>query len=149
MNQYRCETCNHCKKDLGWLPYCIKNGRRLQTTFTDMFGETGCASHSDYQSERDTVLEWMNQLEGYISNPDSLEDYHTAWTALKTRITGNHRKGILIDLLVAWLYEEGMKFEKECDTEDDYKDAVSACARRAQCYYTIHKIEELRQAGEP
>jgi len=47
--------------------------------------------------------------------------------------------------LVAWLYEEGMKFEKECDTEDDYKDAVSACARRAQCYYTIHKIEELRQ----
>jgi hypothetical protein len=55
MNQYRCETCNHCKKDLGWLPYCIKNGRRLQTTFTDMFGETGCASHSDFQSERDTI----------------------------------------------------------------------------------------------
>jgi hypothetical protein len=51
----RCETCNHCKKDLGWLPYCIKNGRRLQTTFTDMFGETGCASHSDFQSERDTI----------------------------------------------------------------------------------------------
>lgn len=50
---------------------------------------------------------------------------------------------LVIDKLLTWLYEEGMKFEKKCDSEENYTEAASACARRAQCYYTIQKLNEL------
>ena len=53
-----------------------------------------------------------------------------------------------LDKLEKWLYEEGKRFEKKCDGEVDYIDAVSACARRAQCYYTIEKINEFKMDGE-
>jgi len=48
MNQYRCETCNH--KDNGW---CELLNRILYFNESDFISEVGCASHSDYQSERD------------------------------------------------------------------------------------------------
>jgi len=72
MNQYRCETCNH--KDNGW---CELLNRILYFNESDFISEVGCASHSDYQSERDTVLdiicEWLryNDPKGlyhYIKN---------------------------------------------------------------------------------
>ena len=50
---------------------------------------------------------------------------------------------LVIDKLLTWLYEEGIKFEKMCDSEENYTEAASACARRAQCYYTIQKLKEL------
>jgi hypothetical protein len=53
-----------------------------------------------------------------------------------------------LDKLVKWLYSEGIKFEKMCDSEENYITAASACARRAQCYYTIEKIAELRQSAK-
>ena len=60
---------------------------------------------------------------------------------------GKTCRKILHDLK-KWLYEEGMKFERVCDSEENFVNATSACARRAQCYYTLEKIEELRQAGK-
>jgi hypothetical protein len=51
----------------------------------------------------------------------------------------------VLDELMKWLYEEGMKFEKICDSEANFVNATGACARRAQCYYTIEKLKELRQ----
>jgi hypothetical protein len=54
----------------------------------------------------------------------------------------------VLDELEKWLYEEGMKFEKICDSEENYTDAASACARRAQCYYTIEKLKELREGKD-
>jgi hypothetical protein len=57
-------------------------------------------------------------------------------------------QNILLENLVAWLYEEGIKFEKICDSEREYINAIGVCARRAQCYYTIQKIDELRQQAD-
>jgi hypothetical protein len=58
MNQYRCETCENFS--------CIFCPKRLRKEGTIIIyhskpalftAEYGCASHSDFQSERDKVLE--------------------------------------------------------------------------------------------
>ena len=56
MNQYRCETCNH--KDNGW---CELLNRILYFNESDFISEVGCASHSDFQSERDKMLDELEQ----------------------------------------------------------------------------------------
>jgi hypothetical protein len=87
MNQYRCETC---KRRIGLIdssndcPGGIPS--HLDVPWVWLIEQIGCTSHSDFQSERDKVLVWMVQLESYISNPDSLENYQTAWNALKSKI---------------------------------------------------------------
>jgi effector-binding domain-containing protein len=55
MNQYRCENCNFRSKDT---PYsCEANKNRHIDGFAHVqITETGCASHSDFQSEREKVL---------------------------------------------------------------------------------------------
>ena len=56
MNQYRCETCQ--KKDC-----CLKDDLQSQFFSTQM----GCASHSDFQSEREKVLDelakWVREYD--------------------------------------------------------------------------------------
>jgi hypothetical protein len=60
MNQYRCETCQYNLKAKAEPPYiwCSKSeellvGRNAQK----IISVVGCASHSDFQSERDKVLD--------------------------------------------------------------------------------------------
>ena len=64
--------------------------------------------------------------------------------ANKVRSRSAKESSDVLDELEKWLYEEGMKFEKICDSEVNFVNATGACARRAQCYYTIEKLKELR-----
>jgi len=66
MNQYRCETCEHMKTHTskGGLPFeerCEVSGYPPRDKiFENKLACVGCASHSDFQSERDKVLERLH-----------------------------------------------------------------------------------------
>jgi hypothetical protein len=72
MNQYRCETCKFFGKPpnlRGYYGYCDiidtkENSRELTEEEIKIHSNMGCASHSDFQSERDKVLE--DHIESYI-----------------------------------------------------------------------------------
>jgi len=58
MNQYRCETCKHRFTPDYWKDGCNRFGKTFMSDDEMRFISTyGCASHSDYQSERDKVLD--------------------------------------------------------------------------------------------
>jgi hypothetical protein len=59
MNQYRCETCKYKHPHLieGLKPDCEKSSWLLTKETIEVIEEVGCASHSDFQSERDKVLD--------------------------------------------------------------------------------------------
>ena len=60
MNQYKCETCKH-REDITDAFYntiwCKKHDEAINPSTINL---VGCASHSDFQSERDTVLERLH-----------------------------------------------------------------------------------------
>jgi len=71
MNQYRCETCGF-KQNLGDdetpVYYCNKAAEInviLQCPMADA-EFMGCASHSDFQSERDKVLDKFEAFAKYV-----------------------------------------------------------------------------------
>lgn len=111
---YRCETCKVLKCRYNpKLEHELGTGFSLSSIW-HFTSEHGCTEHSDFPQtapqcnkygkcteECDvfwgcshkataetikTILSWMNQLEGYIASPESLEDYQSAWNALKIRI---------------------------------------------------------------
>ena len=55
MNQYRCETCKNRKTIYGEYA-CEVVSRKMTKCFYEWVTKVGCASHSDFQSERETVL---------------------------------------------------------------------------------------------
>jgi hypothetical protein len=55
MNQYRCETCNHLASDRR--NYCNFLKNEIHSSPLIFIELCGCASHSDFQSERDKVLD--------------------------------------------------------------------------------------------
>lgn len=56
MNQYRCETCKFKDYDIEHI--CTYKGSTVMTDRTIRFiAVRGCASHSDFQSEREMVLD--------------------------------------------------------------------------------------------
>ena len=61
MNQYRCETCKHYHdetKDQYGMCYAESAHREAMYNNTyDHVVKYGCASHSDFQSERDRLLD--------------------------------------------------------------------------------------------
>jgi hypothetical protein len=65
MNQYRCETCKN-RKGVYDIPFCDCWDKKIPITKygMDLISHIGCSSHSDFQSERDKVLdildEWLN-----------------------------------------------------------------------------------------
>jgi len=72
MNPYRCETCSYhplhgkilkCPYDGAGIDeqiyYTLKEEMRLPRAAEFFTSIVGCASHSDFQSERDTVLELL------------------------------------------------------------------------------------------
>jgi len=67
MNQYRCETCKNkgCYHHFSNWKGEIKKYKKSAHYAHGFTAEYGCASHSDFQSERDKVLgEWATQLHG-------------------------------------------------------------------------------------
>jgi len=68
MNQYRCETCEHMKTHTskGGLPFeerCEVSGYPPRDKiFENKLACVGCASHSDFRSGWDTVLDEVLQL---------------------------------------------------------------------------------------
>jgi hypothetical protein len=63
MKQYKCSNCKH-RKRMGNLTtgYCIISGRKeYGTLLTDVIAEIGCASHSDFRSEREKTIDEFYQ----------------------------------------------------------------------------------------
>jgi len=59
MNQFRCETCKYKQPHVigGRKQNCEKSSWLLTNETIEVIEEVGCASHSDFQSKRDTVLD--------------------------------------------------------------------------------------------
>ena len=62
MNQYRCETCKNYEDDDG-KSACNIREEWISTDVWNWIKVVGCASHSDFQSERDKVLDVGGILE--------------------------------------------------------------------------------------
>jgi len=63
MNQYRCETCEHRFTPDYWKDGCNRFGKTFMSDDEMRFVSTyGCASHSDFQNQRDRVLDEVLQL---------------------------------------------------------------------------------------
>jgi len=63
-NQYRCETCKkeHHYADMGYRSQVlICEGEELSINCENFTECRGCASHSDFQSERDKVLDDLTE----------------------------------------------------------------------------------------
>jgi len=54
MNQHRCETCKNCNKNPNDDYFCLVMNDEIDFTNFEHTAKVGCASHSDFQSERDT-----------------------------------------------------------------------------------------------
>jgi hypothetical protein len=83
MNQYRCETCKHLEKDFvdwGFDPYCHGFGNHIQGAkisleIWEWIKRYGCASHSDFQSERDMVLDKLCKICPFLDKrPETCEN---------------------------------------------------------------------------
>ena len=61
MNQFRCETCKYKHPHLigGCKPDCEKSSWLLTNETIEVIEEVGCASHSDFQSGREKLLDEM------------------------------------------------------------------------------------------
>ena len=55
MNQYRCETCKNYEDDDG-KSACNIREEWISTDVWNWIKVVGCASHSDFQSERDKII---------------------------------------------------------------------------------------------
>ena len=71
MDEYRCETCkdNSCefhksKKSISYM------GSPITGIVHDFTLQKGCASHSDFQSERDKVLDKWQILRDWLQSAD-------------------------------------------------------------------------------
>jgi hypothetical protein len=84
MNQYRCETCTNLKciwnheNPHAYSGIFPKRKKTLAAAWANNFMvKVGCASHSDFQSERDTVLDelqrWGMGYYGYEVNVATLQ----------------------------------------------------------------------------
>ena len=64
MNQFRCETCKYKHPHLigGCKPDCEKSSWLLTNETIEVIEEVGCASHSDFQSGREKLLDEVLQL---------------------------------------------------------------------------------------
>ena len=58
MNQYRCETCEHLINH----DFCLIVRDYVCEDEENWIKRVGCASHSDFQSERDDLLDKLEQL---------------------------------------------------------------------------------------
>jgi hypothetical protein len=89
-SQYRCETCKNegCDNHLKQVEFYEQYGNVIAGIIRDnqrLFSEYGCASHSDFQSEREKVLDEATELlfeqfkkftnEKYIFGTDLLADW--------------------------------------------------------------------------
>jgi len=62
MNQHRCETCKNCNKNPNDDNFCLIMNDEIDFTDFEHTAKVGCASHSDFQSGWDTVLDEVLQL---------------------------------------------------------------------------------------
>jgi len=62
MNQHRCETCKNCNKNPNDDYFCLVMNDEIDFTNFEHTAKVGCASHSDFQSGWDTVLDEVLQL---------------------------------------------------------------------------------------
>ena len=61
MNQYRCETCKNCSKNPNDDYFCLVTNDEIDFTDFNHTARVGCASHSDFQNERDKVLDELKR----------------------------------------------------------------------------------------
>jgi hypothetical protein len=133
MNQYRCETCkNHIYERETYCDFCIAKPLikyRIVPNEMYIINHLGCASHSDFQSERDTIFE-MCQQRGI-----ELSDLHEKCDNLElelSQVSQSERDKVLDEILkFSAAYSQGLP-------------------GFIYVYNLEEKIAELRQqAGEP
>jgi len=57
MNQFRCKTCKNCSKNPNDDYFCLVMNDEIDFTDFEHTAKVGCASHSDFQSERKKLLD--------------------------------------------------------------------------------------------
>jgi len=149
MNQYRCETCKHYDKDnflwrCGYISkkfnVAITTGELDNEVFRYIQSYVGCASHSDFQSERDTHWRdlFVSDLRSLIKwdaehgNPELFKAVVTLNKHYNTFSVEQHDKQVrekVLDELKSWCVQ--MK--------------CNGCPYGGVLF---GKITELRQAGE-
>jgi hypothetical protein len=103
MNQYRCETCKTCcpynfnksddEREFDFDERIRYGNIRLHTK------KKGCASHSDFRSERDKVLELLNDLRRYANGEYKEADLSDNEHDLRIHLEyGNRIWGIMKEL---------------------------------------------------
>jgi len=160
MNQYRCETCKHRFTPDYWKDGCNRFGKTFMSDDEMRFISTyGCASHSDYQSERDKVLD--------ILRPEVLTFALLMERKLRKhdKDRGDSYKTTDVDYLLMRLREEVKELHNAI--EDDPWDGKGVSLGESVDVGNISMmigyhdyqfpmdvfieelVEELRQAGEP
>ena len=147
MNRYRCETCKHRFTPDYWKDGCNRFGKTFMSDDEMRFISTyGCASHSDFKSERDTVwvvaesrFEWYEIR--YICS--SKEVALQRWVELRDELINGFQE--MVEYCIKEDYHDADDWRKRIDTLKNLKPGESC-----DCDYPDLKEwgVELRQAGE-
>jgi hypothetical protein len=89
MNQYRCETCNHPKCEHAVKDGCFSPRKKFAWNHTLHWG---CASHSEFQNDREKVLD---DLATFLDDADNTSD------------SGNAQKWVSLPMLFKWMQSKG------------------------------------------
>ena len=78
MNQYHCETCEHLHvTDKGMPPDCEKTNHWLTESDRKLMKEVGCASHSEFRSEKEKVLDKLiSMIQHEQPSPEPYDDWN-------------------------------------------------------------------------
>lgn len=96
MNQCRCETCKHLDDDEGKAA-CNSREEWISEDIWNWIKVVGCASHSDFQFERDKVLVYSRIIKPPVNFPSitrrelALKDFEDndaeqSWTSLNFKL---------------------------------------------------------------
>ena len=143
MNQYRCETCKNRKTIYGEYA-CEVVSRKMTKCFYEWVTKVGCASHSDFQCERDAHWRdlFVSDLRSSIKwdaehgNPELFKVVVTLDKHYNTFSVEQHdkqvRDKVLDEVIAKWREWHHAGYERPIQRE------------------TVVKLfEELRQAGSP
>ena len=137
MNQHRCETCKNCSKNPNDDYFCLVMNDEIDFTDFEHTAKVGCASHSSFQSDRDTIEE-LTILRNILALQK--ENENEVRKGKRDKVLDNLKTGIIKDLIAcSFVVPDYPYVRKECISLYDAEEIVK------------QKIgEELRQkAGEP
>jgi len=78
------DGCKSCKNDTRLLVKGDDTDADICKKCLPAYQRVGCSCSDMYKQK--LILNWMNDLDSYIKNPNSCESYATAWNFLKRKI---------------------------------------------------------------